>query len=180
MKPWITGIATFAFFASSIFGADVTTKRLDDVVSEVPKFEGSGGFHTREVSEVTGYYRGETLVLLRYDSELTLNLEGKARVTNSTRYFFVANEQKILGVNGGEFSIFLVASPWPIDITHVCHVQDEKGSGRCQICVPEIGFFEQIEFKDGILLPLMAGKAFEEFKEHNIEFSRKNLKKNNP
>src|SRR5690606_41880096 len=61
--------------------------------SEAPK-PGGGGFVTREVSKVKGFYRGETLVLLEYNSELTLNLEGKeSSVTNSTTYFVVADRK---------------------------------------------------------------------------------------
>lgn len=180
MRNWLIRIITIAVSASTLFGEEVTTKNLDDVINEVPK-PGGGGFVTREVSKVKGFYRGETLVLLEYNSELTLNLEGKeSSVTNSKTYFVVADDQKILRIQGGTFTIFFVSSPWPIHVTHVCHVKDEKGSGRSEICVPEIGFFEQLEFKDGELLPFMAGEEFEEFKEFKLDFWREHLKKDQP
>lgn len=180
MRNWLTRFVTIAVSASALFGEEVTTKNLDDVISEAPK-PGGGGFVTREVSKVKGFYRGETLVLLEYNSELTLNLEGKeSSVTNSTTYFVVADERKVVRIQGGTFAIFFVSSPWPIDVTHVCHENDKKGSGHSQICIPEIGFFEQIEFKDGKLLPLIDGDEFEAFKKSKLDYWRKNLKNDQP
>lgn len=180
MRSWLLRIVAIAVSASALFGDEVTTRMLDDVISAVAK-PGGGGFITREVSKVKGFYRGEKLVLLEYNSELTLNLEGQeSNVTNSTRYFVVAEGQKILGVQGGAFTIFFVSSAWPINVTHVCHVDDEKGSGYSHICIPDIGFFEQIEFKDGKILPLMEGDEFEEFKEFKLDYWRENLKKDQP
>ena len=180
MRNWLIPIITIAISVSTLFGNEVTTKNLDDVINEIPKSGGSG-FITREVSKVKGFYRGKTLVLLEYNSELTLNLEGReSNVTNSTKYFVVAKGQKILRIEGDTFAISFVSSPWPIDVSHVHHVQDGKGTGRSQICVPEIDFFEQIEFEDGKLLPLMDGDEFEDFKEFKLDFLRKNLKKSEP
>jgi len=180
MRNSLIGFFSVAVFAPMLFGAEITTKELDDIINEVPR-PGGHGLISREVSKVKGFYRGETLVLLEYNTELTLNLEGKeSSVTESTRYFIVAEGQKILGINGGSFTIFFASSPWPIDISHLCHAKDEKGTGRSQICVPEIGFFEQIEFKDGILLPLIEGSEFEDFKEFYLKNTRKHLKKPQP
>jgi hypothetical protein len=180
MRNWFTSIVTIAVSASTLFGDEVTTRNLDDVISEVPK-PGGGGFITREVSKVKGFYRGKTLVLLEYTSELTVAIEGKeSSVTNYKKYCVVANELEVVEIRGDTFTLFSVSSPWPIDVTHVSQVNDGKGSGYSHICIPEIGFFEELEFKDGKLLPLRDGDKFEEFKEFKLDYWRKNLKEDKP
>jgi hypothetical protein len=173
MKPIPTLTVIYLILLSWSSAQEITKKQLNDVVIEIPG--STGGFSSRDVSKVEGVYRDGELFLLRYDSKTTLTTPEGTQESESTFYFVISKGRKLLRIGGTHLAPAFITSPWPIHINHISGAGESLGDVRYNISIPDIGFFEYLEFKNGKMLPPLEGEEFQDFKKANLDSARKLL-----
>ncbi len=89
----------------------------------------------------------------------------KTVISNIQLIYLYANGREVMRIDNTDFRPSSLSSPWPIWIEHRGGGSQNKKMIYYNLVIPEIGFYEYLEFRDGELKPLLEGEEYSGMKD---------------